>query len=171
MINHVILEGRLGRDPDIFMTQQGRQIAKFSLATSITWKDATGEWQTKVSWHEIVVHRDSTIRWLKGVLKQGNLVHVEGRLTYHQWEDRYDQQRRKAQVVVSEHYGKVEGPKDQSATSKPFSGNLEDIPEFDEEPEDSDLEHHPLRDMPFLFPQSQGQARGTSPQHHEGENS
>jgi single-strand DNA-binding protein len=62
MINHVTLEGRLGCDPDIFMTQQGRQIAKFSLTTSTTRKDETGEWQTKVHWHEIVVHRDSTIR-------------------------------------------------------------------------------------------------------------
>ena len=65
MLNQVILEGRLGREPDIFMTQQGRQIAKFSLGTSTTWKDETGEWQTKVHWHEIVVHRDSTIRWIK----------------------------------------------------------------------------------------------------------
>lgn len=169
MINHVTLEGRLGREPDIFMTQQGRQIAKFSLGTSTTWKDETGEWQTKLHWHEIVVHRDSTIRWVKGVLKRGDLVHVEGRLSYHHWKDRHKQQRRKAQVIVSEHYGKVERPMDQKQESKPLSALIEPIPEFDEVPEDSDsdLEHHPLEDIPFLA----SQALGRTPQHQIGENS
>ncbi len=170
MLNQVILEGRLGCDPDIFMTQQGRQIAKFSLATSTTWKDETGEWQTKVHWHEIVVYRDSTIRWIKGVLKQGDLVHVEGRLTYHQWKDSHNQKRRKAQVIVSEHYGKVERPMDQKQKTKPSSGNFEDIPEFDEASEDSD--HYPLEDIPFLAPQASGQVlQGQVPQHQTGENS
>ena len=154
MLNQVILEGRLGRDPDIFMTQHGRQIAKFSLATSTTWKDETGEWQTKVHWHEIVVHRDSTIRWIKDVLKQGDLVHVEGRLTYHHWEDRHNQQRRKARIIVSERYGKVERPLEERATSKPLSALIEDIPEFDEASEDSD--HHPFEDIPFFTPQARG---------------
>jgi len=164
MLNHVILEGRLGREPNIFMTQQGRQIAKFSLATSTTWKDETGEWQTKVHWHEIVVHRDSTIRWMN-VLKQGDLVRVEGRLSYHQWKDNHNQKRRKAQVIVSEHYGKVERPMDQKQKSKPLSTLIKHIPEIDEASEDSD--HHPLEDIPFLSPQAPGQV----PQHHKGENS
>jgi single stranded DNA-binding protein len=131
-----------------------------------------GEWQTKVHWHEIVVHRDSTIRWIKGVLKRGNLVHVEGRLTYHHWEDRHNQNRRKAQIIVSEHYGKVERPTDQKQNSKPLSALIEPIPEFDEASEASDDNHHqhPLEEMPFLLPQSDHR-QGRAPQQPIGENS
>jgi hypothetical protein len=92
---------------------------------------------------------------------------VEGRLTYHHWKDRHNQKQRKAQVVVSEHYGKVEQPMDQKQKSKPLSVLIEPIPEFDEASEDSDLEHHPLEDIPFLAPQ----ASGRTPQHQIGENS
>ena len=38
-INKVILLGRLGADPEIRMSQDGKKIAKFSLATSESWKD------------------------------------------------------------------------------------------------------------------------------------
>lgn len=173
MINHVTLEGRLGRDPDIFMTQQGREIAKFSLATSSSWKDEAGEWQTKTYWHDVVIHRDSTIRWINGVLKQGDLARVEGKLTYHHWKDRFNQERRKAQIIVSEHFGKVERPKDQRKKSKPLLEKCEsvtDILEGDEELADSDSDHHPLEDIPFLFSQSTHQQEPTH-QHHEGEKS
>ncbi len=38
-INKVILLGRLGADPEVRVSQDGKKIAKFSLATSETWKD------------------------------------------------------------------------------------------------------------------------------------
>ena len=145
MRNSVTLEGRLGRHPDVFMTQKGRQIAKISLATSSTWKEETGEWQTKTSWHEIIIHRNSTIGWVKDVLKQGDLVCVEGRLSYHFWKDGYNQRRRKAQVVVSEHYGKVERPMDQKR-SEESTAMSED--EKGSSPPASD--HHALRNILFL---------------------
>lgn len=148
MINQVILQGRLGRDPGIFMTQQGRQIAKFSLATSSTWKDETGEWQTKTHWHSIVIHRASTISWLNGVLKQGDLARVEGRLTYHYWTDDYGRQRRKAQVVVSEQYGKLERPTNQNPHAKPRADKSDDSSAFEEDSDQLDLTN-----IPFLAQQ------------------
>lgn len=164
MLNQVILEGRLGRNPDIFMTQQGRQVAKFSLATSSTWKDEAGEWQTKTYWHTIVIHRASTIGWLNGVLKQGDLVRVEGRLTYHQWKDQHNQQRYTAQVSISEHYGKVEYANDPKK-QKLQPGKSRDIPTVSEvknhamenHSENTDLDHQSLRNLPFLSPQTHSQ--------------
>ena len=38
-INKVILLGRLGADPEIRVSQDGKKIARFSLATSESWKD------------------------------------------------------------------------------------------------------------------------------------
>ena len=61
---------------------------------------------------------------------------------------------------------------DQKQKSKPLSALIEHIPEIDEasEDSDSDLEHHPLEDMPFLFPQADHR-QGQIPQHQIGENS
>ena len=47
-INKVILLGRLGADPEIRVSQDGNKIARFSIATSESWKDKnTNEKKTK----------------------------------------------------------------------------------------------------------------------------
>ena len=57
-INKVILVGNLGQDPEIRSTQDGREIASFSVATSDSWKDKnTGEKKDKTEWHRIVIFR------------------------------------------------------------------------------------------------------------------
>lgn len=155
MLNQVILEGRLGRNPEVFMAHNGRQVAKFSLATSSTWKDDRGEWQTKTYWHTVVIHRDSTIRWIRDALKQGDFVRVEGKLTYHYWTDRHDQQRRKTQISVTDHYGKVEHADDPKKPKSP-AGKLKNTPplsEVSKHSEPTDLDHQSLRNLPFLAPQ------------------
>ena len=40
-VNKVILIGNVGQDPDLRATQDGREIATFSLATTESWKDNT----------------------------------------------------------------------------------------------------------------------------------
>ena len=55
-INKVILLGRLGADPEIRVSQDGKKIARFSLATSESWKDKnTSEKKEKTEWHKIVI--------------------------------------------------------------------------------------------------------------------
>jgi single-strand DNA-binding protein len=54
-VNKVILVGRLGQDPDVKYTADGRAIANISIATSDTWKDKnTGEKQERTEWHRVV---------------------------------------------------------------------------------------------------------------------
>ncbi len=55
-INKVILVGNVGTDPEIRNTNDGREIASFSLATSESWKDKnTGEKKDKTEWHRLVI--------------------------------------------------------------------------------------------------------------------
>ena len=55
-INKVILLGRLGADPEIRVSQDGKKIARFSLATSESWKDKnTSEKKEKTEWHKVVI--------------------------------------------------------------------------------------------------------------------
>ena len=54
-VNRVILVGNVGTDPEIRNTNDGREIASFSLATSESWKDkSSGEKKSKSEWHKIV---------------------------------------------------------------------------------------------------------------------
>lgn len=125
MLNRVTLQGNIGRVPSIALTQDGREIASFSMATTQSWKDESGEWQSATDWHRITVFRESTIRWIKDILKRGDPVYVEGKLTYQQWTDKYGQSRLTSHVVVAGRDGRVECFKPRTQEQKPLSKNPE----------------------------------------------
>ena len=52
--NKVQLIGNLGNDPEIVMLENGSKLAKFSIATNETYKNASGEKVTDTQWHNIV---------------------------------------------------------------------------------------------------------------------
>lgn len=54
-MNLVILEGRLGVDPEVRFTQSGQPVANFSLATTNRFTNKAGEKQEKTEWHRITV--------------------------------------------------------------------------------------------------------------------
>ena len=73
-LNKVFLIGRLGNDPDIKSTQNGKSVAILSLATSESWKDKnTGEKKEKTEWHRVVIFNEGLVnvvqKYLKKVLK------------------------------------------------------------------------------------------------------
>lgn len=92
-LNQVSLIGRLGKDPEIRHTQGGKPIANFTLATSETWKDKSGEKQEKTEWHTIVVFNEGLCGVVERFLKKGSQVFVQGQLRTRKWEkdgvDRY----------------------------------------------------------------------------------
>lgn len=79
-INKVILVGVLGQDPKIGQTNNGKDYANFSIATSKRWKDANGEKQEKTSWHSISCwgHLVKVCQFLE----KGSKVYLEGELEY-----------------------------------------------------------------------------------------
>ena len=52
--NKVQLIGNLGNDPEIITLENGKKLAKFSLATNEYYKDADGQKQTKTEWHNLI---------------------------------------------------------------------------------------------------------------------
>jgi len=61
-VNKAIIIGNVGKDPEIRSTQNGRQIASLSIATSETWKDkATGERKDRTEWHRVSVFNDALV--------------------------------------------------------------------------------------------------------------
>ena len=54
-VNKVILLGRLGQDPELKTIPTGQVVCNFSVATSDSWKDKSGQKQERTEWHSIVV--------------------------------------------------------------------------------------------------------------------
>ncbi len=85
-INKAILVGRLGRDPEVRYTTDGRAISNFSIATSDEWKDKdTGEKKERTEWHRIVAF--GKLGEICGeYLAKGRQVYIEGKLQTRSWE-------------------------------------------------------------------------------------
>ena len=100
-VNKVILVGNLGRDPEIRTTQDGKEIANMTLATSESWKDKnTGERREKTEWHRIVVFNDGLIGVIKNYLHKGSKVYIEGSLQTRKWTDQSGVEKYSTEVVL-----------------------------------------------------------------------
>lgn len=87
-INKVILIGNVGRDPEIRSTQDGKEIASITLATSESWKDKmSGERKERTEWHRIVVFAEGLVNIIKNYVKKGSKLYVEGALQTRKWVD------------------------------------------------------------------------------------
>jgi single-strand DNA-binding protein len=85
-LNRAMVIGRLGRDPEIRYTPDGRAVVNFSLATSDKWKDKqTGELKERTEWHRIVAF--GRLAEICGeYLSKGRQIFIEGRLRTRSWE-------------------------------------------------------------------------------------
>ena len=87
-LNKVLLIGRLGADPEVKQMVNGKSVARFSLATSNTWKDKnTGEKKEKTEWHRIVIFNEGLVKVVQQYVKKGAQVYIEGQLTTRKWKD------------------------------------------------------------------------------------
>jgi single-strand DNA-binding protein len=87
-LNKVSLIGLVGKEPDIRTTQDGKEVASFSLATTESWKDKnTGEKKDKTEWHRIVVF-GALAGIVKNYVKKGSKLYVEGQLKTREWTDK-----------------------------------------------------------------------------------
>ena len=53
--NKVQLIGNLGNSPDVRTLESGRKMARFSMATSESYRNAQGERVTDTQWHNLIV--------------------------------------------------------------------------------------------------------------------
>lgn len=112
MINKVTLIGRLGKDPEVRTLEGGAMVARFSVATSESYKDKTDQWVEQTEWHQVVTWRDLAKR-AGDQLKKGMLIYVEGKLTYRTWKDT-DGKEQKTTEIVANSYRILNKPDHQS---------------------------------------------------------
>lgn len=84
--NNVTLLGRLGKDPEVRSTPQGKKVCTLTLATSENYKDKSGNWQETTDWHRIVLW-EFKAETAEKHLKKGSKVMIEGKLKTRSYED------------------------------------------------------------------------------------
>ena len=100
-VNKVILIGNVGQDPEIKNTQDGRELATFSLATSENWKDKnSGEKREKTEWHRIVVYSQGLVGVIKNYIKKGTKLYLEGQLQTRKWSDSNGVEKYTTEIVL-----------------------------------------------------------------------
>ena len=99
--NKVQLIGNLGNDPEIVNLDGGNKLAKFSIATNETYKNAKGEKVTDTQWHNVVAW-GKTAEIVENYLTKGNEVAVEGKLIHRSYENKEGEKRYITEIKCNE---------------------------------------------------------------------
>jgi single-strand DNA-binding protein len=99
--NRVQLIGHLGNNPELKTFDGGKTMAKFSIATSETYKKESGEKVTETQWHNIVAW-NGTAKIVEKLLKKGCEAVIEGKLTSRTWDDKDGKKHYITEVVANE---------------------------------------------------------------------
>lgn len=79
-LNKVILIGNVGQTPEIRLTNSGKELAKFSLATSTVFKK-DNEFKTNTEWHKVISWNQYDVQKINdGKIHKGCMLLVEGRI-------------------------------------------------------------------------------------------
>lgn len=102
MLNHIVIMGRLTRDPELRYTQSQIPVASFSVAVDRDFGGRDGgEKQTDfincVAWRQ-------TGEFVSKYFTKGSMAVVSGRLQIRDWTDRDGNKRRSAEIVADNVY-------------------------------------------------------------------
>ena len=99
MLNRAELIGRLGRDPDVRYTPDGKAIVNLALATSDFFRDKTsGEKKEETEWHRVVLFGKQA-EIASQFLKKGSLAYIDGRLRTRQWKNKEGLEQTTTEIV------------------------------------------------------------------------
>jgi single-strand DNA-binding protein len=99
-VNKVILLGRVGQDPEV--RQAGTtNVVQFSLATSESWNDKSGQKQERTEWHRCKAFGKLADICAQYVHK-GDQIYVEGKLQTSEWTDQQGQKRYATDILFNE---------------------------------------------------------------------
>lgn len=99
--NKVQLIGNLGGAPEIKTFDQDRKMARFSLATSETFKNAKGEKVQETQWHQLVAW-GKVAELVEKYLQKGSEIAIEGKLMHRDYTDAQGIKRYITEVQVNE---------------------------------------------------------------------
>lgn len=95
-LNRVTIIGRLGQDPEIRYTQNGKAACTLGIAT----EERRGDGTKDTEWHRVVLW-EKTAEIAAKYLVKGRLVAIEGRLKTREWQDKEGAKHRTTEIIAS----------------------------------------------------------------------
>ena len=100
-VNKVTLLGRIGTDPDLRKTPNGKSVISFTLATSEVWKDQSGQQQELTDWHQVVIW-GGRAEVVNMYAVKGDQIYIEGKNRTRKYTDKDNMERWTTEVVVDQ---------------------------------------------------------------------
>jgi len=99
--NSVRLIGNLGMNPELKEVGKDKKLAKFSIATTETYKNDDGEKVSDTQWHNLIAW-GTQASIAEKYLKKGSEVAIEGKLTSRSFSDKEGVKKYITEIVVNE---------------------------------------------------------------------
>ena len=99
--NKVQLIGNLGNNPEVKTLESGKKMAKFSVATNETYRNAKGEKVVETQWHNLIAW-GKVAEIAEKFLHKGSEVALEGKLINRSYNDKDGNKKYVTEVQVNE---------------------------------------------------------------------
>ena len=127
MLNHVVIMGRLTKDPDVRRTPQGTSVTSFTLAVD---RDYGKDGKKATDFIDCVAWK-GTADFVGKYFTKGRTAIVSGRLQLRDWTDKDGNKRRSAEVIAdSVYFGDSKKDEQKAAVSVSFDELNEDNSDF-----------------------------------------
>ena len=99
--NRVQLIGNLGQNPEVKEFDGGKKVARFSVATTESYRDKDGNLVKDTTWHNLVAwNKNADI--VEKYLEKGKEVAIDGKLTSRSYETKEGEKKYITEIVVNE---------------------------------------------------------------------
>ena len=129
MLNHIVIQGRLTRDPELRRTGSGLAVASFCVAVDRDFpsKD-TGEKETDfincVAWRQ-------TGEFVSKYFTKGSMIVISGRLQIRNWIDNEGNKHKTAEIVAENvYFGGSKKENTQSSAPSPYTTTTYNTPSY-----------------------------------------
>lgn len=127
MLNHIVIQGRLTRDPELRRTGNGTAVTSFSLACE---RDRAPQGQDRETDFVDCVSWRGTAEFVDKYFTKGQMAIVSGRLQIRPWTDKDGNKHRATEIVADQVY--FGGPKPRSEADDSGLQTPADFAELDD---------------------------------------
>ena len=99
--NKVQIIGNLGNAPEVRNTESGKKLARFSVATNESYRNAKGEKVTETQWHNLVAW-GKVADVAERFLNKGQEVAIEGKLIHRNYTDKEGNKKYVTEIQINE---------------------------------------------------------------------
>ncbi|GAB4143400.1 MAG: single-stranded DNA-binding protein [Bacteroidia bacterium] len=99
--NNVQLIGNLGQNPEVFNTEKGHKVARFSIAAQESYTDKNGKRVINTQWFNVVAW-EGMAGFAEKFLTKGRQVAIAGKLNNKSWTDKNGNKRNTIEIVATD---------------------------------------------------------------------